>query len=84
MPHQYFVQPDETVEVGDEVVFISRHTGNLVRGCVAECEISQPGNKKFYRVVDFWSESFDRDAGWWISHSRIYSISSLRHEGEAL
>jgi hypothetical protein len=84
MPRQSFVQPDDIVEVGDEVVFTSKYTNNLVRACVAECSISPLGDENYYRVVDFWRESSDPDAGWWTPHSRLYSISSLRHEGEAL
>jgi hypothetical protein len=84
MPRQSFVQPDDIVEVGDEVVFTSKYTNNLVRACVTECAVSPLSGEPLYRVVDFWRESFDPDAGCWIPHSRIYSISSLRREGEAL
>jgi hypothetical protein len=84
MTRQSFVQLDDIVEVGDEVVFTSKYTNNLVRACVAKCAVSPLGGEKLYRVVDSWRESFEPDAGWWIPHGRLYSISSLRHEGEAL
>jgi hypothetical protein len=74
------VEPDDIVEVGDEVIFTSKYSNNLVRACVAECAVSPFGGEKLNRVVDFWRESFDPDAGWWIPHSRLYRISSLRHK----
>jgi hypothetical protein len=83
MPRQTSVQRDDIVEVADEVVFISKYINNLVRACVAECAVSPLSGERRYRVVDFWPESLDLDAGSWIPHSRLYSIPSLRHEGEA-
>ena len=58
-------------QAGDEVVYRGDH-GNLVRGLVAD--VSRGVLVKhalYYRVVDFWSEASDLDAGRWVYFDRI-------------
>ena len=38
---------------------------------------------KRYRVVDFWSEADDPQAGRWVSHDNLFSISSPGRIDEA-
>jgi hypothetical protein len=72
-----FVEPGDRAEVGDEVVFHGDH-GNLVRGIVADRALSPLTGLTSYRVVDFWSESYDPDAGKWITHSRLFMFQTPR------
>lgn len=78
-----FVEPGDRAEVGDEVVFHGDH-GNLVRGLDADRALSPLSQVSSYRVVDSWSESYDPDAGKWVSHDRLYMIHPLGQRGEAL
>jgi hypothetical protein len=58
-------------QVGADVVYRGDH-GNLVRGLVAE--VSQGVLVKdalYYRVVGFWSEASDLEAGRWVYYDRI-------------
>jgi hypothetical protein len=68
---QSFVDPGELAEIGDEVVYHGDH-GNLVTGLVAERATSALSCTTRYRVVDFWSEAKDADAGRWIRQDELF------------
>jgi hypothetical protein len=68
----------DSAEVGDEVVFHGDH-GNLVRGIVADRALSPLSGLTMYLVVDFWSESYDPDAGKWIAHARLFMFHTRRN-----
>ena len=73
-----FVESGDRAEVGDEVVFLGDH-GNPVRGIVADRALSPLSGLTRYRVVNFWSESFDSDAGKWIAHARLFTFHPRRN-----
>ena len=72
------VEPGDRAEVGDDVVFHGDR-GNLVRGIVADRALSPLSGLTRYRVVNFWSESFDSDAGKWIAHARLFTFHPRRN-----
>ena len=72
------VDPGDRAEVGDEVVFHGDH-GNFVRAIVADRALSPLSGLTRYRVVNFWSESFDSDAGKWIAHARLFTFHPRRN-----
>jgi hypothetical protein len=78
-----FVEPGDRAEFGDEVVFHGDH-GNLVRAIVADRAASPLSHAMRYRVLDFWSESDDPDAGKWVGHDRLYMIHPLSRRGQGL
>ena len=73
-----FVDSGDHAEVGDEVVFHGDHD-NLVRAIVADRALSPLSGLTRYRVVNFWSESFDSDAGKWIAHARLFMFHTRRN-----
>ena len=78
-----FVEPGDVAAVGDCVVYHGDH-GNLIRGSVADREISPLTRRTMYRVVDLASEMFDSDAGTWVPHEKLFMIQPLHDQREAL
>jgi hypothetical protein len=78
-----FVEPGDQSEVGDEVVYHGEHD-NLVQAIVAERAATPLAGITRCRIVDYWSEVDDPDAGRWIGHDRLHGIYPLRSRGEAL
>jgi hypothetical protein len=78
-----FVEPGDQAEIGDEVVYHGDH-GNLVQAIVADRAVTPLTGITRYRLVDFWSEVDDAEAGRWINHDRLFTIVPLRTRGEAL
>jgi hypothetical protein len=76
-----FVDSGDHAEVGDEVVFHGDHD-NLVRAIVTDRALSPLSGLTNYRVVDFWSEAADPDAGKWITHTRLFTFRIPRNSGE--